>query len=151
MKATTPIEVSHGLSESVGDLLADAQKGQYQRLVGRLVYLTLMRPNPCYAMIVMSQFMHVPRISHLRAVELIVKYLKSGRGKGVLLKNAPHLQIEGLADADWVGSRDDCHSTTGYLCLSRGEYGHLEKQEVKCVLYPIQKQNIRLWPKVWQS
>ncbi|XP_070030529.1 uncharacterized mitochondrial protein AtMg00810-like [Nicotiana sylvestris] len=41
--------------------------GPYQRLVGKLLYLTMTRPDICYAVHVLSQFMHCPKKSHVEA------------------------------------------------------------------------------------
>ncbi|XP_033512342.1 uncharacterized mitochondrial protein AtMg00810-like [Nicotiana tomentosiformis] len=54
--------------------LGDA--GPYQRLVGKLLYLTMTRPDICYAVHVLSQFMHCPKISHMDATVRVVKYIE---------------------------------------------------------------------------
>nr|KYP37763.1 hypothetical protein KK1_041022 [Cajanus cajan] len=63
---------------------ASTDKGRYQRLVGKLIYLSHTRPNIAYAVNVVSQFMHDPRKPHMDAVERILRYLKSAPGKGYL-------------------------------------------------------------------
>nr|KYP37079.1 Retrovirus-related Pol polyprotein from transposon TNT 1-94 [Cajanus cajan] len=81
--STVPIEQNHriGSEESV-----PVEKAQYQRLVGKLIYLSYTRPDIAYAVSVMSQFMHDPRERHMQAVDKILQYLKSNLGKGLLFK-----------------------------------------------------------------
>ena len=55
----TPIEQNQKLCEGVEDMVMDREP--YQRLVGRLIYLSHTRPNIVYAVGVMSQFMHNPK------------------------------------------------------------------------------------------
>ncbi|RDX84089.1 Copia protein, partial [Mucuna pruriens] len=65
------------------------EKSQYQRLVGKLIYLSQIRPAIAYIVSMVSQFMHDPKERHLQIVERILQYLKeslvsrpkSGRGK----------------------------------------------------------------------
>lgn len=45
----TPIEVNHKLGDRNGDVLSKAEKGRYQRVVGKLLYLSLTRPDITYA------------------------------------------------------------------------------------------------------
>lgn len=45
--------------------------------MGRLIYLTITRPDLAYAVGVLSQFMHSPRIPHLEVENRIYRYLKS--------------------------------------------------------------------------
>ena len=50
-------------------------RGRYQRLVGRLIYLSHTRPDVGFAMSAVSQFMHSPTEEHMEAVYRILRYL----------------------------------------------------------------------------
>jgi hypothetical protein len=76
--ASTPMDPNLKLSTESGDLLPNPS--MYQRLVGRLIYLTNTKPDLTFAMSVVSQFMHTPRTTHLDAVYHILRYLKTGPG-----------------------------------------------------------------------
>lgn len=93
---------------------------QYQRLVGRLIYLSHTRQDIAYAISIVSRHMHDPRSSHLDAVHRILRYLKSCPGKGMLFPKHGHLKIEGYTDADWAGCLDDRKSTSGYCAFVGG-------------------------------
>lgn len=82
-----------------GELLHDLAK--YWRLVDKLNYLIIIRPDISFAVSVVSQFMS-SRTSHWDAVFRIVKYLKGAPGKGLLFKNYSHLMLIGL-DILWIG------------------------------------------------
>ena len=56
--AETPIEVNHRLSIQENQVPAD--KDKYQRLIGRLIYLSHTRPDIAYTVSVLSEFMHSP-------------------------------------------------------------------------------------------
>lgn len=43
--------------------------GIYQRMVGKLIYLSYTRSNIAYAMSVVSQFMHAPLKPYLEAIQ----------------------------------------------------------------------------------
>ena len=115
--ASTPIEPNHHIKADSGDPI---DKGQYQRLVGRLIYLSHTRPDIAYAVSIVSRYMHDPRSQHLNAVHRILRYLKSCPGKGILFSNHGHLRIEGYTDADWAGCLDDRRSTSGYCMFVGG-------------------------------
>ena len=70
----TPIEVNHHL-ESTEDQVP-ANKDQYQKLVGKLIYLSHTRPDIAYVVSVVCRFMHAPREKHMNAVFRILRYLK---------------------------------------------------------------------------
>nr|XP_009775681.1 PREDICTED: uncharacterized protein LOC104225556 [Nicotiana sylvestris] len=67
--------------------------GPYQRLVEKLLYLTMTRLDICYAVHVLSQFMHYPKKSHMEAAVRIVRYIKGALGLGLLMssKSCPKL------------------------------------------------------------
>ena len=56
-------------------------KGRYQKLVGRLMYLAHTRPELAHALSVVSQYMHDPKEQHMNAVMRILSYLKGSPGK----------------------------------------------------------------------
>ncbi|CAL9000577.1 unnamed protein product [Prunus brigantina] len=113
----TPIDCKAKLGLD-GDLLADASS--YQRLVGRLIYLTITRPDISHAVSLVSQFMHSPRSTHLQAVKRILRYLKGSIGRGILMRKNGNNQIIGYSDADWAGCKIDRKSTTGYCTFVGG-------------------------------
>ncbi|KAJ0483845.1 putative RNA-directed DNA polymerase [Helianthus annuus] len=82
--ADTPMVVNHNLHMELNGELAD--KERYQRLVGKLIYLSLTRPDIAYAVGVVSQFMHQPQVGHMKAAQRILRYLKGTAGHGVLFK-----------------------------------------------------------------
>ncbi|RVW88729.1 Retrovirus-related Pol polyprotein from transposon RE1 [Vitis vinifera] len=115
----TPIE--EGLKLCVEPNQVSTDKGRYQRLVGRLMYLAHTRPGLAYALSVVSQYMHNPEEQHMNAVMRILRYLKNAPGKGILFaKNVNHQSIEVYTDADWAGAVDDRRSTSGYFTFVGG-------------------------------
>ena len=69
-----PIEFNHGLCDAPGDPMVD--RGSYQRLVGRLIYMTHTRPDITFVVGVVSRFMHNPIETHLRVVHKILQILE---------------------------------------------------------------------------
>ena len=95
----TPIE--EGLKLCIETSQVPVDKGRYQRLVGRLMYLAHTRPDLAYALTVVSQFMHNPREQHMNVVICILRYLKFGQGKGILFsKNTNKKNIKVYTYAD---------------------------------------------------
>ena len=93
----------------------------YQRLVGRLIYLTHTRPDISFAVSVVSRYMHDPRKYHMDAVYHIERYLKGAPGKGLIFrKHGSHFNIEGYCDSDWASCVDDRKSTSGYYMFVGG-------------------------------
>ncbi|GKC68226.1 ribonuclease H-like domain-containing protein [Tanacetum coccineum] len=48
----------------------------YQKLIGKLIYLTTTRPDIAYTVSYLSQFMHNPLKSHLKTALKVIMYLK---------------------------------------------------------------------------
>ncbi|KAH9678582.1 retrovirus-related pol polyprotein from transposon RE1 [Citrus sinensis] len=96
----TPIE--EGLKFCITSDQVPVDKGRYQRLIGRLMYLSHTRPDLAYALSVVSQFMHNPGEQHMKAVMRILS------------------NIEVYTDADWAGSVSDRRSTSGYFTFVGG-------------------------------
>ncbi|XP_024027318.1 uncharacterized protein LOC112093345 [Morus notabilis] len=116
--ATTPIDVNQKLDEASESPAADRE--MYQRLVGKLNYLTHTRPDIAFAVSVVSQFMQAPKEAHLHAVNRILHYLKGNIGRGVLLRRNGGMSLDVYTDADYAGSPIDRRSTAGYCTFLGG-------------------------------
>ena len=114
----TPKDPNVKLYEDQRKLLSNPER--YRRLVGKLNYLTIIRPNISFAVSVLSQFMKDPRLPHWEAIIRIVRYLKAHPGRGLLYKANGHLQVEAYTDADWAGSPLDRKSSIGYCTFLGG-------------------------------
>ena len=97
----TPMEMNHKLR--ILPYQAPTDKGRYQRLVGKSIYLSHTRPDISYAVSVVSQFMHALSEERMEAVYRILRYLKSAPGKGLLFSKNCISNIEGYTDSDWAG------------------------------------------------
>ena len=79
-------------------------KGRYQRLVGKLIYLTHTRTDICFSVSIVSQFMNNRSEEHMEAVYQILQYLKRELGKGLLFRKMTNRTLEVFTDANWAGS-----------------------------------------------
>lgn len=90
----------------------DATK--YRRVIGCLRYLLHTRPDLSYAVGVASRFMERPTTMHLKAVKMILRYLKGTLDSGlVFASGSGSLDITGFTDSDLAGDMDDRRSTDG--------------------------------------
>lgn len=64
--AGTPLEVLTKLGPQDREELSNT--GQYRRLVGKLIYLTITKPDITFTVSMVSQFMQKPCTSHWTAV-----------------------------------------------------------------------------------
>ncbi|XP_004300707.1 PREDICTED: uncharacterized mitochondrial protein AtMg00810-like [Fragaria vesca subsp. vesca] len=110
-----PVEQNLSLTQADGVLLQDPS--QYRRLVGRLIYLTITRPDLVYAVHILSQFMDKPRQPHLKAAHKVLRYIKQTPGQGVLLSSTGPLELRAFCDADWARCRDTRRFVSGYCVL----------------------------------
>ncbi|GAV72783.1 hypothetical protein CFOL_v3_16271 [Cephalotus follicularis] len=104
------------LDNEKGELLHDPKK--YRRLVGKLNYLTITRPDISFAVSVVSQFMSAPCTTHWQAVLHIVRYLKGGHLHIAGYSDPNCLEVTRYSDADWAGCPVDRRSTSGYCVFS---------------------------------
>lgn len=111
-----PMEQNVKLSDE-GELLKDPSP--YRRLVGRLIYLTITRPDITYSVHILSRFMHAPRKPHMKAAMQILRYLKNNSCQGLFFSSQNDLSLRAFCDSDWGGCPISRKSTTGY-CIFLG-------------------------------
>lgn len=93
-----PMEQQHRLAQTESSDYTDPE--QYRRLIGRLIYLTITRPEISYFVQTLSQFMQTPKHDHWTAAIRLLHYLKASPGKGLLLSSDSQLQLNAYCDSD---------------------------------------------------
>ncbi|RVW97878.1 Retrovirus-related Pol polyprotein from transposon RE1 [Vitis vinifera] len=112
-----PMEQNLKLTDEDGELLHDPSR--YRRLVGRLIYLTVTRPDIVYSVRTLSQFMNTPRKPHWEAALRVLRYIKGSPGQGLFLPSENNLTLSAFCDSDWGGCRMSRCSVSGY-CVFLG-------------------------------
>lgn len=75
---------------------------QYQSLVGKMLYLTLTRPDIAFSVQTLSQFLHQPKKSHWEAAIRAMRYVKREPGLEILLSSHKTNKLSVFCDADWA-------------------------------------------------
>ncbi|KAG7585301.1 Reverse transcriptase RNA-dependent DNA polymerase [Arabidopsis thaliana x Arabidopsis arenosa] len=110
--SSVPMVPNQKLLKTDGELLEN--KEMYRSLVGRLMYLTITRPDITFAVNKLCQFSSAPRTSHLTAVYKVLQYIKGTVGQGLFYSSDSDLKLTGFADSDWASCQDSRRSTTGF-------------------------------------
>lgn len=86
-------------------------KQRFQRLVGKLIYLSHTRPDISFTLSYVSQFIHAPTEEHMTEIIRVLRYLQGYPIKGLFFKKTSNRTIETFTDANWVGLVIDRRST----------------------------------------
>ncbi|KAL0641362.1 hypothetical protein Bca4012_102813 [Brassica carinata] len=105
----------------------------YRKLVGKLIYLTITRPDICFAVNQVSQHMQAPKDHHWRMVDRVLSYLNGSPSQGVWMGCNGSTEVVGYCDADWAGDRADRRSTTGYCTFIGGNLVTWKSKKQKVV------------------
>ncbi|CAM8942988.1 unnamed protein product [Rhodiola kirilowii] len=110
-----PMDTSHKLALSTSPILDDPIP--YRRLVGQLIYLCITRPDICYSVHILSQFLAHPRLDHLSAAHKVLKYLKGAPAQGLFYSCDSSLGLSAYSDMDWAACPLTRKSISGYAIL----------------------------------
>ena len=114
-----PIYFNHKTDMSTEGKKVD--KKRYQKLVGKLIYLSHTMQDISFYVGVVSQFMHDPMEEHLELVYQILRYLKKNSSHGLMFKKGGgDLTMEAYTDVDWARSITDRRSTSGWCTFVGG-------------------------------
>ncbi|KAL9840866.1 putative RNA-directed DNA polymerase [Arabidopsis thaliana] len=86
----------------------------YRRIVGKLMYLTITRPDITFAVNKLCQFSYAPRTAHLQAAHRVLQYIKGTVGQDLFYSASSDLTLKELSNSDWTSCPDSHHSTTGF-------------------------------------
>ncbi|XP_024011196.1 uncharacterized protein LOC112086478 [Eutrema salsugineum] len=115
--STIPMDSNLHLTKDLGTPLHTPLA--YRALVGRLLYLTITRPDITFAVHQLSQFLSAPTDIHLQAAHKVLRYIKNNPGQGLMYSANTELCLNAFADADWATCKDTRRSVTGF-CVYLG-------------------------------
>lgn len=85
------------LSEK-GEVKCDRK--EYRKLIGRMLYVCITRPDLAFAVHKLSQYVADPYTIHINASNRILRYIKGTVGKGSLFSSSCNLVLSCFVDAD---------------------------------------------------
>ncbi|KAK8990121.1 hypothetical protein V6N11_008637 [Hibiscus sabdariffa] len=115
--AETPMDINLAFHSATTHF---PHKDRFQRIVGKLIYLSLTRPDIAFAVNILSQHMSNPNEEHMAAAYKVLKYLKKTPGHGLLFKKSSDRSIKVFTDSSWASNLTDQRSTSGYCTFLWG-------------------------------
>lgn len=112
---TLPMDPNTKITSDIGTRLDDATP--FQRLMGKLIYLTITRPDIAFSVHLLSQYMHSPTSTHMQAAKRLLRYLLHSPAQGILLASSSAAHLQAYCDSDWASCPTTRRSTTGYCVL----------------------------------
>jgi hypothetical protein len=91
----------------------------YRQLIGSLMYLINTRPDICFAVNTLSEYMVEPRGVHMIGAKHVLRYVAGTVDYGLDYIRGDGVTLVGYTDSDWAGCAADRKSTSG-CCFSLG-------------------------------
>nr|GEU87136.1 uncharacterized mitochondrial protein AtMg00810-like [Tanacetum cinerariifolium] len=130
--ASTPIDTKKPLLKDPDG--EDVDVHIYRSMIGSLMYLTLSRPDIMFAVYVCAHFQVTVKVSHLRVVKRIFRYLKGNPHLGLWYPKDSPINLVAYSDSDYAGASFDRKSTTGETFAKLARMGY-EKPSTKLTFY----------------
>ncbi|KAJ9551210.1 hypothetical protein OSB04_015255 [Centaurea solstitialis] len=109
----TPMSPSCALDSDPDGTAVDVTT--YRGMIGSLMYLTASRPDIMFSTCLCARYQSKPKVSHLKAVKRIFRYLKGTVNLGLWYPKGSGYELTGYTDADHGGCKLDRKSTTGHI------------------------------------
>jgi len=103
---------------------------RYCRLVGKLNYLTVTRPDITFAV---SQFVKESCDNQWNVVIRILQYLKNAPSRKLICGDKGNAKNVYYSDANWAGSPSNRGSTSGYCVLTGGNLTSWRSKKQKTI------------------
>nr|GEX81504.1 retrovirus-related Pol polyprotein from transposon TNT 1-94 [Tanacetum cinerariifolium] len=107
--SATPLDPNKKLLTVDGNPLPNPS--YYRSLVGKLLYLTITRPDLSFATQALSQFLQQPRTTLMKALIKVIRYIKLSIGQGLILPRKNNLHLTAYCNSDWAS----CSFTRKYV------------------------------------
>ena len=101
----TPMDTHLNFMDDASSELVDVTL--YKEIIGSLMYLTNTRPNICFVVNTLSQYLVEPRHVHLVGAKHVMRYLKGTIDYGLSYTRDHDFKLYGQIDSDWEGSVSD--------------------------------------------
>jgi len=108
-------------ANSLHHLRNDEELGEvrdYQRKIGSIMFaMVYSRPDICFTMSKLSQYMSNPSVHHEAAVKHLLRYLRATKAFRICYKaqKSKPTQIIGYSDSDFAADKDDRRSVSGFV------------------------------------
>lgn len=110
MRGTTPLklpmDIHMKLTPDKGELLQDPY--MYQKLLDKLIYLTITRPDLSFPVHNLAQYMQKPTNVHMQAAKRVLRYLLNNPAQGIMLASSSAAQLTAYCDSDWASCPTTC-------------------------------------------
>jgi hypothetical protein len=107
----TPMETNLKLMVDTSSELVDATL--YRHIIGSMMYLMNTRPDICFDVNTLSQYLVEPRHVHLIVTKHVMRYLKGTLDYGLFYIGDHDFRLYGYTDSDWAGSASNRKRTSG--------------------------------------
>nr|GEY02087.1 uncharacterized mitochondrial protein AtMg00810-like [Tanacetum cinerariifolium] len=106
----TPMVPPNNLGPDISGKLVN--ETSYRGMIGLLMYLTAIRPDIQFSIILCVRYQSNPKESHLIAVKRIPRYLKGTPTLGLYYPKCSGFDLKGYSDSDYNGCNMDRKSTS---------------------------------------
>nr|XP_016491579.1 PREDICTED: uncharacterized mitochondrial protein AtMg00810-like [Nicotiana tabacum] len=113
-----PLDLNVNLHSDVGDPLP--RPDTYRSLIGKLNFLTHTRPDICFVVQHLSQFLQTPRVPHMAVALHVLRYLKGTSDVGIFLNDSADCSLVGYCDSDWAACPDSRRCVSGFCVFLGG-------------------------------